>query len=89
MTASWIKGTIVMREVCAFEAKNKLSELLDLAERGEEIVITKHGREVARLVPPHRQYSVEEARAAIRRIRGAGGETRAQGHARRTEGMAR
>lgn len=58
-----------MREVGAFEAKNKLSELLDLAERGEEIVITRHGREVARLVPPARRCSVEEARAAIRRIR--------------------
>ena len=58
-----------MKEVGAFEAKNKLSELLDLAERGEEIVITRHGREVARLVPPTRSYSVEEARAAIRRIR--------------------
>jgi prevent-host-death family protein len=58
-----------MKEVGAFEAKNKLSELLDLAERGEEIVITRHGREVARLVPPTGQHSVEEARAAIRRIR--------------------
>ena len=58
-----------MREVGAFEAKNKLSELLDLAERGEEIIITKHGRDVARLVPPNRQYSVEEARAAVQRIR--------------------
>jgi prevent-host-death family protein len=58
-----------VREVGAFEAKNKLSELLDLAERGEEIIITKHGREVARLVPPNRHYSVEEARAAMQRIR--------------------
>jgi prevent-host-death family protein len=58
-----------MREVGAFEAKNKLSELLDLAERGEEIVITRHGREVARLIPPARRYSVDEARAAVRRMR--------------------
>lgn len=58
-----------MREVGAFEAKNKLSELLDCAERGEEIVITRHGKEVARLVPPNRKYSPEEARAAIDRIR--------------------
>ena len=58
-----------MREVGAFEAKNKLSELLDLAERGEEVVITRHGKEVARLVPPNRHYSVEEARAAMLRIR--------------------
>jgi prevent-host-death family protein len=67
MTASLMEAGV--REVGAFEAKNKLSELLDLAERGEEIIITKHGREVARLVPPNRQYSIEEARAAMQRIR--------------------
>ena len=58
-----------MREIGAFEAKNKLSELLDLAEKGEEIVITRHGKEVARLVPPKGGVNREEARAAIRRIR--------------------
>ena len=34
----------------AFEAKNKFSELLDRAERGEEVVITRHGKTVAKLV---------------------------------------
>jgi prevent-host-death family protein len=58
-----------MREVGAFEAKNKLSELLDLAERGEEVVITRHGKEVARLVPPKGTLNRDEGRAAIRRIR--------------------
>ena len=42
-----------MTEVGAFEAKNKLSALLDRVEQGEEIVITRHGRPVARLVPTH------------------------------------
>ena len=37
----------------AFEAKTHLSSLLDEVEGGQEIVITKHGRPVARLVPPH------------------------------------
>jgi prevent-host-death family protein len=36
--------------VGAFEAKTKLSELLDRVERGEEVVITRHGKPVARLV---------------------------------------
>ena len=36
-----------MKEVGAFEAKNTLSALLDQVERGEEIIITRHGREVA------------------------------------------
>ncbi len=40
-----------MRTVGAFEAKTHLSELLDRVARGEEIVITKHGKAVARLVP--------------------------------------
>jgi len=33
-----------------FEAKQKLSELVERASRGEEIVITRRGRERARLV---------------------------------------
>lgn len=58
-----------MREVGAFEAKNKLSELLDLAARGEEIIITRHGKEVARLVPPKGTANRDEARAAMERLR--------------------
>jgi prevent-host-death family protein len=58
-----------LREVGAFEAKNKLGQLLDLVERGEEITITRHGKEVARLVPVRPIRSREEARAALRRIR--------------------
>ena len=60
---------MTMREVGAFEAKNKLGQLLDLVERGEEIVITRHGKEVARLVPPQTAFNRDQARAAIRRIR--------------------
>jgi prevent-host-death family protein len=36
--------------VGAFEAKTKLSELLDKVEAGEEVIITRRGKEVARLV---------------------------------------
>jgi prevent-host-death family protein len=32
------------------EAKAKLSQLIDLAERGEEVVIARHGRPVAKIV---------------------------------------
>ena len=38
-----------MREIGAFEAKNRLGELLRLAEAGEEFAITNRGRVVARL----------------------------------------
>ena len=41
-----------MRFIGAFEAKTHLSRLLDEAEKGEVITITKRGRPVARLVPP-------------------------------------
>jgi prevent-host-death family protein len=58
-----------MREIGAFEAKNKLGQLLDLVERGEEIVITRHGKHVARLVPPHSAVDHDQARNALRRIR--------------------
>jgi prevent-host-death family protein len=40
-----------MRSVGTFEAKTHLSALLEQVERGEEIVITRHGKAVARLVP--------------------------------------
>ena len=46
-----------MREVGAFEAKNRRGALLDQVLRGEEIVITRHGKEVARLVPPQIAFS--------------------------------
>jgi len=57
-----------MREFGAFEAKNKLGQLLDLVEHGEEVIITRHGKAVARLVPPKRAVNRDQARAAIRRI---------------------
>ena len=41
-----------MRFIGAFEAKTHLSRLLDEAEKGEVITITKRGRPVARLMPP-------------------------------------
>lgn len=50
-----------MREVGAFEAKNTLGSLLDQVQRGEEIVITRHGVRVARLVPDNAQAAAAEA----------------------------
>jgi prevent-host-death family protein len=35
----------------AFEAKTHLSALLDRVEKGERIIITRHGREIAVLEP--------------------------------------
>jgi prevent-host-death family protein len=41
-----------MRSVGAFEAKTHLAALPDAVSAGEQITITRHGRPVARLVPP-------------------------------------
>ena len=59
------------RTVGAFEAKNRLSELLQLVENGEEVTITKHGRPVARLVPAghHNPARVREAIEELREFR--------------------
>lgn len=40
-----------MITVGAFEAKTHLSALLERVAQGEEIVITRHGKPLARLVP--------------------------------------
>ncbi len=58
-----------MFEIGAFEAKNTLGRLLDRVEQGEEIVITRHGKPVARLVPNISGVDREQVRAAGERIR--------------------
>ncbi len=40
-----------MREVGTLEVRNSLSALIKLAEKGNEVTITRHGKPVARLVP--------------------------------------
>ena len=40
-----------MRTSGIFEAKQNFSALVDAVEAGEEVRITRHGKEVARLVP--------------------------------------
>ena len=68
-----------MATVSAFEAKTRFGELLDRVVRGEEIVITRHDKAVARLVPEgglnlkHVEQAVAELRAgrsAMARRRG-------------------
>jgi prevent-host-death family protein len=56
-------------QVGAFEAKNTLGALLDRVELGEEIVITRHGKAVARLAPCAPQIDQNAARSALARIR--------------------
>ena len=60
-----------MREIQASEAKTHLPQLLDDVERGEIIVITRHGRRIARIVPEldRRQEEIDKAIDGIREIR--------------------
>lgn len=62
-------------EIGAFEAKNKLGMLLDRVEHGEEIIITRHGKPVARLVPNATRIDRPQVRAALERIRTRAGDT--------------
>ncbi|MBV8120188.1 MAG: type II toxin-antitoxin system Phd/YefM family antitoxin [Alphaproteobacteria bacterium] len=55
-----------MHEVGAFEAKNRLGALLDRVENGEEIVITRRGKPVAKLVPAGPGFDRAKARRAAR-----------------------
>ena len=51
-----------MTTVGAFEAKTHLPKLLERVEAGESIIITRHGEEVAHLVPPpHKPPGVDLA----------------------------
>jgi prevent-host-death family protein len=58
-----------MREIGAFDAEKSLGALLDRVQRGEEIVITRHGKRIARLVPEGAAKDGQTARAAAERIR--------------------
>lgn len=53
-----------MESIGLFEAKTHLSELVARAERGEEVIITRHNRPVARIVPM--QDAAPAARAGRR-----------------------
>ena len=58
-----------MREIGAFEAKNKLGTLLDWVELGEEVMITRRGKAVARLVPAVAGVDPAKASQAAANIR--------------------
>ena len=60
-----------MREIQASEAKIHLPQLLDEVERGATVIITRHGRRIARIVPEadRRQEEVDKALEGIRELR--------------------
>jgi prevent-host-death family protein len=61
-----------MDTINLFDAKNRLSALIDQVEEGHELTITRRGKPVARLVPVSAQAGQgAEAAARLRRLRQA------------------
>ena len=58
-----------MIRVGSFEAKTKLSELLDKVEAGETVTITRHGKPVAQLVPAQPDHDPEAMKALVEEIK--------------------
>ena len=58
-----------MRTVGIFEAKQKLSELVERASRGERIRITRRGKVAAEIVPAGEQVDLKEVFARMDEIR--------------------
>lgn len=54
-----------MVTVGSYEAKTRLSALLAKVEAGESVIITRHGREIARLVPPPPKPENEALKKAL------------------------
>jgi prevent-host-death family protein len=57
-----------MRTVGAREGNQQFSKLLAEVERGREIVITKRGKPVAKIVPLRPPVSPEERKKALKRL---------------------
>jgi prevent-host-death family protein len=55
-----------LQTVPIYQAKDRFSALLQAVEEGEEIVITRHGKKIARIV---KETDVEQSEAELERIR--------------------
>ena len=58
----------VESSVGAYEAKTHLPQLLDRVQRGETIVITRHGKPVAKLVPTSAGRAKPDVKQAVREM---------------------
>jgi prevent-host-death family protein len=57
-----------MERIGIYDARSKLSELIERVQAGEEVVLTRHGEPVARLVPEKSRRKRSRS-AAVARIR--------------------
>jgi prevent-host-death family protein len=62
---------MTMQTIGVFEAKSRLTALLDAVEKGDEILITRRGKPVARLVPAEPGFDRAKARRAAEGLRAA------------------
>ena len=53
-----------MQSIGIAEAKNNFSALIDLVEKGEEVRITRHGKEVVRMLPVRRKPVITDEQIA-------------------------
>lgn len=58
-----------MDSIGIYEAKSRLSELIEKAEAGEVVTITRRGKPVARIVPVKRSEVVDNSEAVDELIR--------------------
>jgi prevent-host-death family protein len=58
-----------MESIAAFDAKTRLSELLDRAANGETFEITRHGRPVGQLGPPDSARDPKVVAEAVQRLK--------------------
>lgn len=58
-----------MTEIALYDAKNRLSELIDRLQAGEVFTITRRGKPVARLALPDDDATATRAQAAIAQLR--------------------
>ncbi|HEY4165096.1 MAG TPA: type II toxin-antitoxin system prevent-host-death family antitoxin [Dongiaceae bacterium] len=59
-------------KVSVSDAKSQLTDLLRRAEAGDEVIFTRHGEEVARLVPIHPVTTRKARRALLQEVRESG-----------------
>lgn len=58
-----------MERIGIYDARARLSELVDRVEAGEEVVLTRRGRPVVRLIRAEPDARAKTRAAAVKRIR--------------------
>jgi prevent-host-death family protein len=53
----------MMRSIGSYELKTHLSQVLESVENGQSVIVTRHGKPIARILPPElaQRQSVKDA----------------------------